>query len=171
MAAALAVVLLPLWLHAVYGQGRSLLKVMRKKNPARQFASVYASDELEDAILRLGGRGTSIPRRWLTGRFMVFVDAGDRFKLWGSSRGGPERLLAVPWDAVSAATVGVVDFPAMTDRALLLDVSQQGPKVRLALPLNKRSLSRLIPLSDAEFAAELTAVRNRVVQQTAQDGF
>ncbi|TFC07986.1 hypothetical protein [Cryobacterium mannosilyticum] len=146
-----------------YRPGRKLYRAMSQANPDMPVVPVYSSDELISGLKELNGSrlvSSDLP----TGAYLVFVDAGRQFELWRSRRGGPERVVRLPWAAVESIEIDTISHLVITDRALVLNVKSGERTVRIPISPQERHAVRLSPVKDNAFNEFLTDLRSRVTQ-------
>lgn len=146
-----------------YRPGRKIYRAMAQANPDLSVVPVYSSNELISGLEELNGSrlvSSDLP----TGAYLVFVDAGRQFELWRSRRGGPERVIRLPWAAVESIEIDTISHLVITDRALVLNVKSGERIVRLPISPQDRHAVRLSPVKDKAFNEFLNHLRSRVAQ-------
>lgn len=111
---------------------RNLRQVMAARNPGLRFVPVRSSRDLRLELATLTGKERA--HRPILDANLVFVDAGSRIELWGMGRGGPERLLRLPWKFVETVAFGTVSHLEEDERAVLLAGNVRGRPFTLGLP-------------------------------------
>lgn len=111
---------------------KNLSRLLAERNPGLRFVPVRSSRELRDEVSLITGKERS--HRAILDANHVFVDAGSRFELWSMGRGGPERLLRLPWTVVETVEYGTVSHLEEDERAVILAGQVRGRAFKLGLP-------------------------------------
>jgi len=121
------------------------------------FVIVRASPGLNSEIREMSGIriGYPTPRN----ASLAFVDAGTRFELWRLRRGGPERVLRIPWATVSSVAIATVSQMESIERAVEVTGTLDGHKFRIGLPPQRLGDWLMRPQKDSDFMDFFNAVK------------
>lgn len=140
---------------------KNLSRLLTDRNPGFRFVPVRSSRGLRDEVSLIVGKER--PHRAILDANFVFVDVGSRFELWTMGRGGPERLLRLPWTAVEMVEYGTVSHLEEDERAVILAGQVQGRPFNLGLPPQNIRGWFTRPADDAaflSFASQLEAAQS-----------
>ncbi|MEB0286874.1 hypothetical protein QN345_16170 [Cryobacterium sp. 10I1] len=136
---------------------RHLYSILHNANPSLSFVIIRLSPALASEIKDISGISIGYPTPMNAS--LAFVDAGSRFELWRLRRGGPERVLRIPWSNVSSVEIATVTHRESIERAVEVKGSLDGRAFQIGLPPQRRGDWLFRPQGDKDFDAFFHSVR------------